>query len=147
MNPLLLRALPYIAAFMLGAALSGGAAWKIQGLRITAAEQDLTEYRQGVAADVLAAETKHQLINQEVSDGWAQNLTALRDRFAVRRVLPAAAGAASTVPEAAAVADAAAGEPDPGAAGLAPALNKAACAADALHVLFLQHWINQVDEQ
>lgn len=30
---------PYLVAFAIGAALAGGVAWKIQGLRVTAAEQ------------------------------------------------------------------------------------------------------------
>lgn len=37
---------PYIAAFMLGASMAGGAAWQVQGLRITAAEQEFTDYKQ-----------------------------------------------------------------------------------------------------
>lgn len=142
MNPLLLKAIPYLLA----ASLGFGGAWKIQALRVTEAKQALQANAQAATAAVLQAEATHQQINQEVSDGWAKNLVALRERFAAGRVLPAAHGAAPAVPEAAAGADAAAAESESAAAGLVAALSREACAADALQVLTLQHWIERVAE-
>ena len=36
---------PYIVAFMLGATLAGGVAWKVQGLRLTSAKQEFAKYK------------------------------------------------------------------------------------------------------
>jgi hypothetical protein len=38
--------LPYIIVCLAGAAIGGASAWKIQGLRITAAKQEFTDYKQ-----------------------------------------------------------------------------------------------------
>lgn len=36
---------PYITAFFIGAAVAGGAAWKVQGLRIESAKQEFSAYK------------------------------------------------------------------------------------------------------
>ena len=52
---LLKKVWPYLVAFAIGAILLGGAAWKIQGLRVTAAEQKTTRVQQ--AFDKFALDT------------------------------------------------------------------------------------------
>ena len=72
---LLKKAWPYLVAFALGAILFGGAAWKIQGLRVTAAEQKTTRVQQAFdkfALDTyntgLKAEAKKQEDEQKAKD-------------------------------------------------------------------------------
>ena len=61
---------PYIAAFAMGASLAGGAAWKVQGLRITSAQQEFTDYQQ--------AQTK---LIQEAKDAADQQREQARENF------------------------------------------------------------------
>lgn len=67
----LLRPLwPYFAAFAVGASLAGGAAWKVQGLRLTSAQQEFTDYQQ--------AQTK---LIQEAKDAADQQREQARENF------------------------------------------------------------------
>lgn len=63
MNPLLLKAAPYALA----AALAFGLAWWIQGLRITAAEQEFTSYKQKQAQ--IIQEAKDEADKQRLAEG------------------------------------------------------------------------------
>ena len=72
---LLKKVWPYLVAFAIGAILLGGAAWKIQGLRVTAAEQKTTRVQQAFdkfALDTyntgLKAEAKKQEDEQKARD-------------------------------------------------------------------------------
>ena len=72
---LLKKTWPYLVAFALGAILFGGVAWKIQGLRVTAAEQKTTRVQQDFdkfALDTyntgLKAEAKKQEDEQKARD-------------------------------------------------------------------------------
>ena len=72
---LLKKVWPYLVAFAIGAILLGGAAWKIQGLRVTAAEQKTTRVQQAFdkfALDTyntgLKAEAKKQEDEQKAKD-------------------------------------------------------------------------------
>ena len=72
---LLKKVWPYLVAFALGAILFGGAAWKIQGLRVTAAKQETTSVQQAFdkfALDTyntgLKAEAKKQEDEQKAKD-------------------------------------------------------------------------------
>ncbi|MFA7290891.1 MAG: hypothetical protein WC023_01460 [Rhodocyclaceae bacterium] len=67
----LLRPLwPYFAAFALGGFMAGGVAWKVQGLRLTAAQQEFTDYKQ----------TQKQLI-QEAKDAADRQRDQARENF------------------------------------------------------------------
>lgn len=68
MNPLLLKA---AAPYALAAALAFGLAWWIQGLRITAAEQEFTDYRQEQVR--LIQEAEDAADEQRAADGKAYN--------------------------------------------------------------------------
>lgn len=72
---LLKKVWPCLVAFAIGAILLGGAAWKIQGLRVTAAEQKTTRVQQAFdkfALDTyntgLKAEAKKQEDEQKAKD-------------------------------------------------------------------------------
>lgn len=63
MNPLMLKAAPYVIA----AALAFGLAWWIQGLRITSAEQEFTSYKQKQAQ--IIQEAKDEADKQRLAEG------------------------------------------------------------------------------
>lgn len=67
MNPLMLKAAPYVIA----AALAFGLAWWIQGLRITAAEQEFKDYRQEQVR--LIQEAEDAADKQRIDAGKAYN--------------------------------------------------------------------------
>jgi len=62
---------PYIAAFTLGGFMVGGAAWKVQGLRLTEARQDFTEYKQ-----------KQTQLAQEAKDAADKQRDQAREEYA-----------------------------------------------------------------
>lgn len=142
MNPLMLTvlrsALPYAVAALIGASC----AWYIQGLRITAAQQDLIAYKQAAAAAVMEEKERTDVVSEQVSNDWAANLVALRDSYA-RRVLPRSTGKAPGVSDAAGTVDATTADAGTGATGITPPLMQR-CAETTLQLLFLQSWTRDV---
>ena len=137
MNPILLKLIPFAAATAVGAA----GAWYVQGVRLDAARNDLTEYKQAALGETLKAEAKHQQINQEVSNGWSENLVSLRAHYQSKRLLSTCVGKADAV-------SATAGRTDGSAADLrsytvrtaSPLIER--CAETTLQLMTLQQWIN-----
>jgi len=144
MNPLMLTvlrsALPYAIAALIGASC----AWYIQGLRITAAQQDLTEYKQAAAAAVISEKERTDVVSEQVSNDWAANLVALRDSYA-RRVLSGSTGKAPGVPDSPIAVDATTADAGTGAGGIAPPLTQR-CAETTMQLLFLQSWVREVGD-
>ncbi len=76
--PILLRFAPQIA---LGAAVffaGFGAAWYVQGLRITACKQELVEWQQAMTKAVQAGRDFEYAKNVEAQNAWSKNLDELR---------------------------------------------------------------------
>ncbi len=142
MNPLMLTvlrsALPYAVAALIGASC----AWYIQGLRITAAQQDLIAYKQAAAAAAMEEKERTDVVSEQVSNDWAANLVALRDSYA-RRVLPGSTGKAPGVSASPDAVDVATTDAGTGAGGIAPPLTQR-CAETTMQLLFLQSWVREV---
>lgn len=85
------RSIPYLVLFMLGFA----GAWYIQGLRIVSAKQDLTAFKQAATKAKQDREDEYFRQSEEVSNAWAQNIDALRRRYAAGGVLPQTPGSGS----------------------------------------------------
>ncbi len=144
MNPLMLTvlrsALPYAVAALIGASC----AWYIQGLRITAAQQDLIAYKQAAAAAAMEEKERTDVVSEQVSNDWAANLVALRDSYA-RRVLPGSTGKAPGVSASPDAVDVATTDAGTGAGGIAPPLTQR-CAETTMQLLFLQSWVREVGD-
>lgn len=140
MITMLRSALPYAIAALIGASC----AWYIQGLRITAAQQDLTAYKQAAAAAVIMEKERTDVVSEQVSNDWAANLVALRDNYA-RRMLSGSTGKAPAVPVTAVATDAAAADSGTGAGGVAPPLTQR-CAETTMQLLFLQSWVREIGD-
>ena len=133
--------LKLIGPYALAALLGAYGAWHIQGVRLDAAHNELTAYKQAVTAEAQAFTIKTDQLNKDVSDAYAQNILALRKRFAAGSVLPTDPGQAPAISDPASSTDGSAPEPPTGARGITAPVNLQSCASDALQVLFLQHWI------
>lgn len=144
MNPLMLTvlrsALPYAVAALIGASC----AWYIQGLRITAAQQDLIAHKQAAAAAAMEEKERTDVVSEQVSNDWAANLVALRDSYA-RRVLPRSTGKAPGVSASPDAVDVATTDAGTGAGGIAPPLTQR-CAETTMQLLFLQSWVREVGD-
>jgi len=79
MNPLFLTVLKGAAPYLVAGALGFFAAWWMQGLRVTAVEQDFKEYR--LAQDVLATKAEAKATADREASGieYAKKLEVLRD--------------------------------------------------------------------
>ncbi len=140
--PMLIRFGPYAAAALAGAAV----AWWIQGVRITAAEQELVDWQQAQVKAVQAARAHEQQVTQEVSDAYILNLNALHGyyrRNPVIRMLPAVGQ--SGVPDSPKSAD---GTPSDlvSAAETEQRVTAAleSCGRTTLQLITLQQWITEL---
>ncbi len=75
MNPLMLARIG-IAALVFFAGF--GAAWYIQGVRLTAAKQELVEWQQAMTKAVQAGRDFEYAKNVEAQNAWSKNLDELR---------------------------------------------------------------------
>ncbi len=75
MNPLILARLG-IAALVFFAGF--GSAWYIQGLRLTAAQQELVDWQQAQVKAVQSARDYEYAQNVEAQNAWSKNLDELR---------------------------------------------------------------------
>ena len=79
-------AAPYAICFVLGF----GVAWQIQGLRVTAAEQDLIDYQQDQEAARITAEKQAEKRRKETADEYQSKLDVLaQDHDTYRRCVAA----------------------------------------------------------
>ena len=94
------RLSPYAIVGAVALAVGFAVAWYIQGLRITAAEQALATYQQGMREAVVAAREHEQQRQQETVDAWSQNLAAYRRSVAAGwvPVVPRETGAGLALP-------------------------------------------------
>lgn len=84
--PILRLIAPYVIIFAIGF----GAAWQIQGLRVTAAEQDLVEYKQAQVQAQIEAEKAAEKRRKETADEYQSKLDALaQDHETYRRCVAA----------------------------------------------------------
>lgn len=72
-----LTILRLIAPYAISAALGFGVAWQIQGLRVTAAEQDLIDYQQDQEAARITAEKQAEKRRKETADDYRKKLEQL----------------------------------------------------------------------
>ena len=84
--PILRLIAPYVIIFAIGF----GAAWQIQGLRVTAAEQDLVDYKQSQAQAQIEAEKAAEKRRKETADEYQKKLDSLEhDHDTYRRCVAA----------------------------------------------------------
>lgn len=103
MNPILLRLLPYLALFIGAAAMGGVSAWKIQGVRIDAAKNELAAFKLSSEKAAQDAKDESDKITKETNDAIPKYVAALHDyyrRNPVIRLLPPVAGSDGAVPAA-----------------------------------------------
>ena len=79
-NPLVLLWLA-LAVFGFGVASGGGAAWFVQGLRLTHAEQEFTKFRQDTKEAGLAAKANKLRIENEHKDNLAKVVNDNEDKL------------------------------------------------------------------
>ncbi len=72
-----LSILRLIAPYAICVAIGFGAAWKVQGLRVTAAEQDLVEYQQAQVQAQIEAEKAAERRRKETADEYQSKLASL----------------------------------------------------------------------
>lgn len=84
--PLLRLIAPYAIIFAIGF----GAAWQVQGLRVTAAKQDLTDYKQAQVQALIEAEKEAERRRKETADDYQAKLDAIgKDHETYKRCVAA----------------------------------------------------------
>ena len=141
MNPLLWARLGMAVAV---ASVGFMLAWYIQGVRLTAAKQELVAYKQAATAQKQAEKDRTDKINEETSNDWLKNLDALHQCYKSGRcgVRPGAGGMPSGG------ISAPAGKPDATGANAVPAADRVAadCAETTLNLNMLQSWNEKVSK-
>lgn len=85
-----LSILRLIAPYAICVAIGFGMAWKVQGLRVTAAEQDLIEYKQAQVQAQIKAEQDAEIRRKETANEYAKHLAQLEsDHDTYRRCVAA----------------------------------------------------------
>ena len=138
MNPLLWARLGMAVAV---ASVGFMLAWYIQGVRLTAAKQELVAYKQAATAQKQAEKDRTDKINEETSNDWIKNLNALHDCYKSGRcgVRPGAGGMPSGGISAPSV------KPDATGTNAVPPAERVAeeCAYTTLQINSLQTWIER----
>lgn len=138
MNPLLWARLGMAVAV---ASVGFMLAWYIQGVRLTAAKQELVAYKQAATAQKQAEKDRTDKINEETSNDWIKNLDALHQCYKSGRcgVRPGAGGMPSGGISAPSV------KPDATGTNAIPAPERVAeeCAYTTLQINSLQTWIER----
>ena len=138
MNPLLWARLGMAVAV---ASVGFMLAWYIQGVRLTAAKQELVAYKQAATAQKQAEKDRTDKINEETSNDWIKNLNAQHDFYKSGRcgVRPSAGGMPSGGISAPSV------KPDATGTNAVPAAERVAeeCAYTTLQINSLQTWIER----
>lgn len=138
MNPLLWARLGMAVAV---ASVGFMLAWYIQGVRLTAAKQELVAYKQAVIAQKQEEKDRTDKINEETSNDWIKNLNALHDCYRSGRcgVRPSAGGMPSGGISAPSV------KPDATGTNAIPSAERVAeeCAYTTLQINSLQTWIER----
>lgn len=89
MNPYAVAA-KLFGPYLIASALSFMLAWYIQGLAVQSAENDLTTYKNGIAAAVIQQEKDAAKQREETANAWAKNLDSiLKDNEGLRRCIAA----------------------------------------------------------
>ena len=138
MNPLLWARLGMAVAV---ASVGFMLAWYIQGVRLTAAKQELVAHKQAATAQKQAEKDRTDKINEETSNDWIKNLDALHQCYKSGRcgVRPGAGGMPSGGISAPSV------KPDATGTNAIPAPERVAeeCAYTTLQINSLQTWIER----
>ena len=138
MNPLLWARLGMAVAV---ASVGFMLAWYIQGVRLTAAKQELVAYKQAATAQKQAEKDRTDKLNEETSNDWLKNLDALHDCYKSGRcgVRPSAGGMPSGGISAPSV------KPDATGTNAIPPAERVAeeCAYTTLQINSLQTWIER----
>ena len=138
MNPLLWARLGMAVAV---ASVGFMLAWYIQGVRLTAAKQELVAYKQAATAQKQAEKDRTDKINEETSNDWLKNLDALHQCYKSGRcgVRPSAGGMPSGGISAPSV------KPDATGTNAVPPAERVAeeCAYTTLQINSLQTWIER----
>ncbi len=138
MNPLLWARLGMAVAV---ASVGFMLAWYIQGVRLTAAKQELVAYKQAATAQKQAEKDRTDKINEETSNDWIKNLDALHQCYKSGRcgVRPSAGGMPSGGISAPSV------KPDATGTNAIPPAERVAeeCAYTTLQINSLQTWIER----
>ena len=144
MNPLVIeffkRLLPYAIAASVGFAVS----WYIQGLRINAVKQELTQFKLDAQQAVQVREAEVQKVNKEMSDAWTKDVASVREcyRSGRCRVLSPTSGGGVSVPGTPAGANGAGQDAVP-----SPARVAEECAETTLQLNSIQDWIERVSKK
>ncbi len=129
----LMRFAPYVIAAGVAFGLGWSAAWYVQGMRLTAAKQELVEWQQGMTKAVQAAREHEYQLNVEAQNAWSKNLDELRRTWRNGWVPNVPNGSGATVPlPAASGVDAACAGPISVARTLAQELSEAALRCNAI---------------
>ena len=138
MNPLLWARLGMAVAV---ASVGFMLAWYIQGVRLTAAKQELVAHKQAATAQKQAEKDRTDKINEETSNDWLKNLNALHDCYKSGRcgVRPGAGGMPSGGISAPSK------QPDAAGTNAVPAAERVSeeCAYTTLQINSLQTWIER----
>ena len=138
MNPLLWARLGMAVAV---ASVGFMLAWYIQGVRLTAAKQELVAYKQAATAQKQAEKDRTDKINEETSNDWIKNLDALHQCYKSGRcgVRPGPGGMPSGGISAPSV------KPDATGTNAIPPAERVAeeCAYTTLQINSLQTWIER----
>lgn len=141
MNPMLIevfrRALPYALAAIAGFCV----AFYIQGLRITAAKQDLVAFKQQAREAVQDEKDRQEAIAEKTNEDWHKNLDALHAYYR-GRVLPGATGGGLSLPASAGGAASNGQDAVP-----SPARVAEECAETTLQLNMLQDWTERVRKE
>lgn len=116
-------------------------AWYIQGVRLTAAKQELVAYKQAATAQKQAEKDRTDKLNEETSNDWIKNLDALHQCYKSGRcgVRPVSGGMPSGGLSAPSV------KPDAAGTNSVPSPERVAeeCAYTTLQINSLQTWIER----
>jgi len=137
MNPLILEAFKRAIPYVIFAGMGFMAAWYIQGLRITSAKQEFTDFKQDLRKKQQDEKDRQTKINEETTDAWHKNLDALHDYYR-KRMLPSAGSGGNGLSKPSGGTDASGQDAIP-----APARVAEDAAETTLQLNQLQDWVNR----
>lgn len=141
MNPMIIelfrRAIPYVIAACVGF----GAAFYIQGLRVTAAKQELIDFKLKAREAMQDEKDRQEAIAEKTNEDWHKNLDALHEYYR-KRMLPQTLGGGVTLPGTTGLANGAGQDAVP-----APARVAEEAAETTLQLNMLQDWTERVRKE
>lgn len=141
MNPILWARLGMAVAV---ASVGFMLAWYIQGLRVTAAKQELVSFQQAATAQKQAEKDRTDKLTERIGNDWNENLLALRKCYESGKC--GMRGSAGGMPSGGISAPAGRIDGTPGDDLPTPARIVRDCAEETLKLIHLQKWVDGVSQ-